>query len=295
MVGDKAFEGGFTSRQRCTLAEQVRVMVHTQDDGKELERELFRVGAFRCVSVATKRNGFGEFLAPPLLQVGNFVFHRACDISKFSSADDEETPTRAGGADPLQPPAKERAQTRQPPLFLERRNEDFIHKLPRTFFKHSQLQVFARTEVREHPALGTFELCRQRADGQPFEPQFARLPQRGAQDDLAAHGPFSQFDHGHYLERPFVFVKETGRVLWPPRLTEPDDGLSPLAKAMRQAQPWLSATSKVVNGAVVGVVGGMLADKYLGWAPWGTVGLSVLGISVGLYGFLRDAMRMGKK
>lgn len=71
--------------------------------------------------------------------------------------------------------------------------------------------------------------------------------------------------------------------------------LSPTAREMRRAQPYLSAVWKMVGGAVVGVVGGVWLDRWLGWTPWGVVVLSLVGISVGFYAFIRDMMRLGKR
>ena len=74
-----------------------------------------------------------------------------------------------------------------------------------------------------------------------------------------------------------------------------DDGLSPTASAMRAAQPYINAVWKLVGGAVFGVVAGYFLDKGLHTTPWFLVGLSVVGICVGFYGFIRDMLRMGKK
>jgi ATP synthase protein I len=71
--------------------------------------------------------------------------------------------------------------------------------------------------------------------------------------------------------------------------------LSPTARQMRAAAPYISAVWKMVGGAVVGVLGGMLMDRWLGTKPWGLVGLSVVGICVGFYGFLHEMTRLGKK
>ena len=73
------------------------------------------------------------------------------------------------------------------------------------------------------------------------------------------------------------------------------DGLSNTARAMRGAQPYLAAVWKLVGGAAVGVIGGMLLDRWLGWTPWGLVGLSVVGICVGFYGFIHDMLRLDKR
>lgn len=36
---------------------------------------------------------------------------------------------------------------------------------------------------------------------------------------------------------------------------------------------------------------GQWTDAHWGWAPWGTQGLSLLGIAVGLFFFLKEAIR----
>ncbi len=74
-----------------------------------------------------------------------------------------------------------------------------------------------------------------------------------------------------------------------------EDGLSPMARQMRAAQPYVSAVWKLVGGAVFGVVGGYFLDAWLGTSPWFMLGLSLAGISVGFYGFLREMARLGKK
>jgi ATP synthase protein I len=73
------------------------------------------------------------------------------------------------------------------------------------------------------------------------------------------------------------------------------DGLSDTAREMQRQQPYFAAVWKLIGGAVVGVGGGMLLDRYTGWTPWGLVGLSVVGISVGFYGFIHDMLKLGKR
>ena len=74
-----------------------------------------------------------------------------------------------------------------------------------------------------------------------------------------------------------------------------DDELNPVARQMRTSEPYISAVWQLVNGAVFGVVGGYLLDRWLGTEPWFLLGLSVAGIGVGFYAFLRTVMRLGKK
>lgn len=77
-----------------------------------------------------------------------------------------------------------------------------------------------------------------------------------------------------------------------------DEGLSDTAKGYRAAAPYLSAAWRFVGGCVVGVVGGHYLDRWLHIAPWGTVGLSFIGIGVGFYGMmlaLNDLNKANKK
>jgi len=71
--------------------------------------------------------------------------------------------------------------------------------------------------------------------------------------------------------------------------------LGSTARQMQEAAPYISAVWKMVGGAVVGVLGGLVLDWWLGTKPWMLVGLSVLGIAVGFYGFIHEMTRLGKK
>jgi ATP synthase protein I len=77
--------------------------------------------------------------------------------------------------------------------------------------------------------------------------------------------------------------------------TKDDSGLSNTARAMRDSQPYLSAVWKLVGGAVFGVGAGYFLDRWLHTTPWLLVALSVLGISVGFYAFLKAMLSLGKK
>lgn len=74
-----------------------------------------------------------------------------------------------------------------------------------------------------------------------------------------------------------------------------DDGLSPLARGMRNAQPYINAVWKLVGGAAVGVLAGIYLDRWLKTTPWMLLGMSTVGISAGFYGFIRETLRLGKK
>jgi ATP synthase protein I len=80
---------------------------------------------------------------------------------------------------------------------------------------------------------------------------------------------------------------------------KPDEGpgseLSPIARQMRAAQPYMAAVWKLVGGAMTGVLGGYWLDRWLGTGPWLLVGLATLGIGVGFYAFLKSMLDMGRK
>lgn len=71
--------------------------------------------------------------------------------------------------------------------------------------------------------------------------------------------------------------------------------LSETARQMRAAMPYVGAVWKLVGGAVVGVGGGYLLDRWLGTSPWLMLGLSLLGIGVGFYGFLHEMNRLSRR
>ncbi|MBN8230645.1 AtpZ/AtpI family protein [Corallococcus macrosporus] len=75
----------------------------------------------------------------------------------------------------------------------------------------------------------------------------------------------------------------------------PGSELGETARQMRAAEPYISAVWKLVGGAVVGVLGGYFLDKWLGTAPWLLLGLSLVGIGVGFYGFLHAMSQLGKR
>ncbi len=75
-------------------------------------------------------------------------------------------------------------------------------------------------------------------------------------------------------------------------LTDPDDGLSPLAKSYRAAAPWLAAVWQFTGSALVGVLAGYGVDRWLGVDPWGLVVGGVLGSGVGFYAFIRTTTKL---
>ena len=62
---------------------------------------------------------------------------------------------------------------------------------------------------------------------------------------------------------------------------------------MRAASPYLSATWRLVGGAVFGVTAGYFLDRWLGTTPFILLGLSTVGIGVGFYAFIKTMMKLG--
>ena len=94
--------------------------------------------------------------------------------------------------------------------------------------------------------------------------------------------------------KPEVFPGVDGMAEKEPGKDEGSE-LGETARQMRAAEPYLSAVWKLTGGAVVGVLGGYYLDKWLGTSPWLLLGLSLVGISAGFYGFLHEMARLGKR
>lgn len=78
-------------------------------------------------------------------------------------------------------------------------------------------------------------------------------------------------------------------------MTGNDDGLSALARAYRNAAPWLSAVWQFTGTALVGAAAGYGLDRWLGTGPWALVGGVVLGNALGLFAFMRAVTRLMEK
>ncbi len=79
-------------------------------------------------------------------------------------------------------------------------------------------------------------------------------------------------------------------------MSEPDDGLSGLARAYQNAGPWLAAVWNLIGGPLLGGLVGYGVDRWAKWSgPWGLLTGLFAGIVVGFVGFLVRVMALSKK
>ena len=79
-------------------------------------------------------------------------------------------------------------------------------------------------------------------------------------------------------------------------MSEPDDGLSGLARAYQNAGPWLSAVWSLIGGPLFGGLVGYGVDHFAKWkGPWGFAAGLVVGIIVGFVGFLVRVTSLSNK
>jgi len=76
---------------------------------------------------------------------------------------------------------------------------------------------------------------------------------------------------------------------------EDEPYLSPTARGMRAAQPYVDAVWKLLGGFMVGVGAGWALDRWLGTKGWLLVAGAVLGIGVGFFAFLKAILQLGKR
>lgn len=79
---------------------------------------------------------------------------------------------------------------------------------------------------------------------------------------------------------------------------DPEDrlaGMSGFARAMREAEPYLQATWSFAAAVALGVLAGYFADGRLGTTPWLLLAGSVLGMTVGVYAFVKAILAVERK
>ena len=78
-------------------------------------------------------------------------------------------------------------------------------------------------------------------------------------------------------------------------MKDPNDGLSPLAKSTRAAEPWLNAVWQFTGSVLLMVGVGFGFDKGLNTSPWGLIVGGMIGVGVGFYAFVRTSNRLAKE
>lgn len=74
-----------------------------------------------------------------------------------------------------------------------------------------------------------------------------------------------------------------------------DGGLGDAARAGRGAAPYLDAVWRMVAALLLGAGLGELADRKLGWEPWGVVSGLGLGLGVGFFSLMRSLSKLEKR
>ena len=74
-----------------------------------------------------------------------------------------------------------------------------------------------------------------------------------------------------------------------------DGGLGDAARAERGAAPYLDAMWRMVAALLLGAGLGMVADRKLGWDPWGVVSGVGLGLGLGFWSLMRSLSKLGKR
>lgn len=71
--------------------------------------------------------------------------------------------------------------------------------------------------------------------------------------------------------------------------------MSGFARAMRDAEPYLQATWSFAAAVALGVLAGYFADGKLGTTPWLLLAGSVLGMTIGVYAFVKALLDVERK
>lgn len=79
------------------------------------------------------------------------------------------------------------------------------------------------------------------------------------------------------------------------RGTKPQSAPADAAEAWRKSQPYFDAVWQLIGGVGLGVAGGIGLDRWLHTDPWGILGGSMLGMTVGFIGFFRSITKADKR
>lgn len=76
-----------------------------------------------------------------------------------------------------------------------------------------------------------------------------------------------------------------------PQSPRPDEGELKKSNGDRDLWRYLGLGTQLTITVALFVLLGWWLDKKFGWTPWGLVTSASLGVAVGMYGFLKEALR----
>src|SRR5690606_8112965 len=183
---DQAIEAAASAADRVRAVQQASVVMQHQDDAVHLEHQFLHVEVGgQVVRVDGLLDRARQLALPRPDHRHEFLSHGTRPVVVFGGARDPDAAARGLDGGPFEPAAEDRAQARQPALLLPRRNEHLVDEPPLVRLEHRDLQVLARTEVREHAALGHLHALGERPDRQALEAVAGRQLERRLDDGRA--------------------------------------------------------------------------------------------------------------
>ncbi len=158
----QAFGRGVVAQQRVKTAagqfqaigqpEQPGIVMQRQDVAVNLEHELLRIGVGLEMSHFDRLNdGAAHRVVPGLDHGDQRIAHRARAVVEFDRAGDVDAAGLHFHAHPLQPALHHGRQTRHAARLLDGAVKHLLLELVVIVADNRDLQLFARTEMREYP------------------------------------------------------------------------------------------------------------------------------------------------
>lgn len=154
---------------RTGQLQKARIVVQGQYDGIHLEHELFRV-PLQVPLLHRLAPSSQQGLAPGVNGMGQFVTDWPGTIVILGCATDVNAPLIDFHGHSPQPVLKQRTQTRQAARQRQHGREALGLEATVILLDHSNLNILARAEMREHPALAHASAFGQHTDGQALQP-----------------------------------------------------------------------------------------------------------------------------
>ena len=196
-VVEQAAQPGAGALRAVGGAQQARVLVHHQHQAVDLEHHLLRVGAAREVAFLHRlADRLQQFGLPAGDDRNHLVALRPGAVVVLDGAGDHDAAERDLAREERDPAVEDRFQPGQAARLLHGGAQHVVDEALHVLLQHGQLQVLARAEVREHPALAHLHLVGERADRQPFEPVARGDPHRRLDDRRTRHLALARPERG---------------------------------------------------------------------------------------------------